>query len=128
MVLFRRIAGNPGIQIVKRAHLAARRTNQRSQRERETKVAEHVQLPDPQRSCEHTGLCSSRREIPIQRYCGQNTGAYDRGPLSPGPGETDVDDVADQEQANNDSVSQDRSDVPVGIHQVIVDLVQPIDM
>lgn len=92
-MLFRRIAGNPGIQIVKRAHLAARRTNQRS-----------------------------------QRYCGQNTGAYDRGPLSPGPGETDVDDVADQEQANNDSVSQDRSDVPIGIHQVIVDLVQPIDM
>jgi hypothetical protein len=98
---------------MKGPHFTSGRTNETGNEKRKAQMGEDIQLPDPDHTGEQFRFDSALEQI-SDPGSGQNTSATDnRRPLSPCTRETDIDNVANQEQAGKNPIPNQGTDMPV---------------
>ncbi len=71
-------------------------------------MAKNVEFPTPHNAGQYTAFNSALRQIAEPSGDKKNGGADNCGPLFPRPRKTDIDDVADEKQAKEDAIPDDR--------------------
>lgn len=98
---------------MKGPHFTSGRTDETCNEKRNAQMGKDIQLPDPDHSGKQRSFYRAFHQVSDPCHGQNDNGTDNRRPLSPCTRETDIDNVANQEQAGKNPIPNQGTDMPV---------------